>query len=148
MMRKIFNSKTVVGLFDNDQAVEQAVSRLQKLGFGEEEEDAIQIIDQHRLAQEAPVEVASQEVITQPGKGVTAGGRVAVFDTKASGQGSAAEQEIFEFLTGQGLDEEEARFFSQHMSSGNKLVVVETTKERAGEAGEAMKEASAKVSTD
>jgi hypothetical protein len=148
-MIKIFNSKKVIGLFDSDQDVDQTVSRLQELGFGEEE-DSIQIIDQHRLAQEAPADVVSQEVVTQPDKGVAAGGPAAVFDpkTKAGGEGSAAERKIFEFLTGQGLGEEEARFFSQHMSSGNKLVVVKTTKERAGQAEEAMKEASAKVSTD
>ena len=148
-MIRIFNSKTVVGLFDNDQAVEQAVSCLQKLGFGEAEDD-IQIIDQHRLAQEAPVEATTQEAIAQPGTGIAAKGPASVFNpiTEAGLEGRVTERSIFEFLIDQGLGDEEARFFSQHTSSGNKLVVVETTKERAGQAEEAMKEASAKVSTD
>ena len=147
---KLFNSKTVVGLFDNDQAVEQAVTRLQELGFGAEDEDAIQILDQHRLAQEAPIEAASQDVIAQPETGLAAGGPAGLFNpiTKAGVEDSSVEQETFDFLTDQGLGRDEARFFSQHVAGGGKLVVVETTKERAGEAEAAMKTASAKMSTD
>jgi hypothetical protein len=148
MMIKIFNSKTVVGLFDNDQAVEQAVSRLQELGFGEKE-DAIQIIDQHRLAQEAPVKATAREAVPQPGSGIAAAGPAAAFNPiSEGGEAKAIERSIFEFLIDQGLSDEEARFFSQHTTAGGKLVVIETTRERAGHAEGAMKEASAKISTD
>jgi hypothetical protein len=39
----LFSNKTIVGLFDNEEELGQALSKLHKQGFGEEEDEIVLI---------------------------------------------------------------------------------------------------------
>jgi hypothetical protein len=143
----IFNNSTVVGLFDNGKDVENALARLQEYGFGRDDEDEIQIIDEHRLAQELPVDTLGQRIIAQPDHGLAAGSPAAVYDpdSQAGVAAGTLERNAQEVLTGMGIGESEASFFARHIARGNPVVVVDTTEERASEAFKIMREANART---
>jgi len=144
----LFGKKIVVGLFDNDEDVNQAVETLQQRGFGEDD-DEIQLVDEHRLAQEKPVPTRNQRIVASPGMGSggTARGSAVLLDTASDEQQRANETIIENKLIDIGLEGEEATFYAQQLSRGNKLVVVEVDDEdEAAEALGIMKQANAKAS--
>lgn len=146
------NEKYVIGLFDNDQDVEEAVQILQDHGFGAEDEDELQILDQNRLAGETPI--VEERLSDQTGGVITApaetGRTVPVVSTSATESTNrtvGAERNIQEQLTGYGLSDEEAAFYARHLLQDGLLVVVETDADRISEAVEAMKKTNARVAT-
>lgn len=144
---QIFNHKTVVGLFDNDKDVEQAVAQLQESGFGQEGDDSLQIIDEHRLAQETPIDAPGRKIIARPGPGVASAGPAVEFNpvTEAGTEASNIERSTYQALTDRGLGDEEASFYARQVTRGNSLVIAETTKERAAKAADIMNQAGAKT---
>lgn len=144
---QIFNHKTVVGLFDHDQAIEQAVGQLQKSGFDQEDDDALQIIDQHRLAQESPIEGSGRSIMPQPRHSSPVGGTAAPFNliTEAGTEASNIERSTYHALTDRGVGQEEAWFYARQVARGSSLVIIEATKERAAQAAGIMNQAGAKT---
>lgn len=145
MIMKIFNSKTVVGLFDRGKDIEKAIDQLQKQGFGQDDEKEVRIIDERHLAQEMPVDVVGQRIIAQPDKGLAAGNPAVLYDpgSQAGVEAGTVERNAQEVLTRLGIDDREASFFAQHIARGNSVVVVETSEERAAEALKIMQQANA-----
>jgi hypothetical protein len=144
----IFNDKTVVGLFDTDQAVEVAITELHKQGFGQEE-DEIRIVDENRLSQETPIGPLTQGAgAAIPGPGPTR--PVGPLETKelepTIPESAATERKVKELLTDKGFGNEEASFYAQHVRRGSALVIVKTTEEQAPKALDIMKRANAKAS--
>lgn len=139
---KIFNEKTVVGLFDNDSAVEEALSTLQERGFGEEDEDDIRVIDQNRLPIETPINqpVQSSGPIL-PGTADAAASRSTVVSSGEEPDRATVRAEVKRNLADLGLSEDESDFFADHVSRGNPLVIVETSADRAQEALDIMQQA-------
>jgi len=143
----IFNHKTVVGLFDSDQDVEQAVAQLQESGFGQEDDNALRIIDRHRLTQESPIDAPGQEALIQPQQGLSASGPAVIYNpiTEAGTEANNVERYTHQALTDSGLGDEEASFYARQVARDNSLVLVETTKERAAEAANIMSQAGART---
>lgn len=144
---QIFNKTTVVGLFDNDQAVEKAVAQLQEHDLDRGDDTALQIIDDNRLTQELPSEAAGRKAVSQPGTNVAAGGPAVLF-TPSKDVGSEAtniEQGAYDLLTDRGLGKEEASFYARHVARGNKLVILETGEDKAAQASDIMRAAGART---
>ncbi|MCB0168286.1 MAG: hypothetical protein KDI79_28925 [Anaerolineae bacterium] len=121
------NRKTVVGIFDEDANVEQAIEGLQALGYGLKSDD-ISIIDQHQLDPEVPENFG---VGIQP---ISTGGQVypaAVPTVQAQPESGNYEptlhtvRRLEETLVDAGVGDEEADFFAQRVIHGAKLVVVQ-----------------------
>lgn len=146
---QLFNNNIAVGLFDSDQDVEKAVSQLQERGFGAENDETIQIIDEHRLTTETPIDVPSQNILAQTNPGM-GGVAPAVEFNPVSAAGAEAgagaiERSTLEFLQDKGLGEEESSYYARQVARGNSLVVVETTEERAAKAADLMNETGARA---
>jgi hypothetical protein len=141
----LFDSKVVVGLFDNDEDLDQAVAKLQEHGFGQGD-DEIQLVDGRRLPQETPASTQNQRIVVSPatGSGGQLAGSVAAFDL---GDADMNETNLETRLTEMGVDNEEATFYARQVKRGNALVIVETDEEERGiEALNIMKQANAKGS--
>ncbi len=126
-MSVLSDKKTVVGLFGQDHEVDHVVRGLQDRGFGRDE-GSIEILDQHRLGQEAPIDAPG---LARP-KFEAAGGEhvLPVFEpvTEAGIETPLLRQTVFDMLNEVGLDDEEADFFAQQVERGAKLILVETGK--------------------
>jgi len=138
----ILNKTTVVGLFDNDKDVEKAVTALQKEGFGKDD-NKIRIVDEHRLAQETPIDVP-QKSFVQPGETIAEPATAGTIANKTA----VSEQSARESLMKLGLDQEEAEFHARHVTRGSSLVVIEADEARAPEAEKIMAQANARISVE
>lgn len=128
---KIFNSKTIVGLFDSDVDVENATKALQAQGIDKDEDTDIEIYDSRRLAQEKEVMTTKGTLAAPSSAGA---GRTAVAVSKpddSSSEKGQIELKMIDVLTGHGLDDSEAEFFARRVAHGSKLILVDTTKEMA-----------------
>lgn len=144
---QIFNKTTIVGLFGSDQEVEKAVAQLQEHNLDKGRDNALQIIDDNRLNQEMPTQAAGRKAVSQPGTGVAAGGPAVLF-TPAKEVGTEKnniERSAYQFLTGEGLGNEEASFYARHLARGNKLVILKTSEDKASKASEIMRAAGART---
>jgi hypothetical protein len=144
----LFSNKTVIGLFDNQEDLGQALSKLHKQGFGEKEDDLV-LIDEHHLAGANPfmqqgLMEQGQQFIVAPASSSGVGGAAVVGD--ASMPDEVSETALEEKLTDLGIDESEADFYARQVNRGNTLLVVETDDEQAQKVYDIMREANGKSS--
>jgi len=127
------NKKTIVGLFDNDKDMEDAITKLQEQGFGKDDEK-LHIIDEQHLKKQAPTMTPSATIPAgQPHAGTVPVG----VDDVISGEDNEAarvERNTHEMLKDFGLEEAEATFCARHVARGSSLVVLETDEEGAPKA--------------
>lgn len=137
------NRKTVVGIFDEDAHIEQAIEGVQALGYGLESND-ISIIDHYQLDQEAPENTG---VVIQP---ISTGGQLypaAVPAVQDPTDGDAQKPTVHtlnrlkETLTDAGIKNEEADFYAQRVVHGAKLVVVQAKPDDVTEVEQIFEEA-------
>lgn len=140
----LFDSKTVVGLFDNEEELGQALSKLHKWGFGEEEDELV-LINQDYLAGENPFLQQEKQVIAAP---ITSSsdGMGAVIDRDVPAESNIPQTVLEERLMDLGVDEEEVGFYTQQVKRGNTLVVVQTDDEKATQVQNIMRQDAAKSS--
>lgn len=126
---KIYNNETVVGVFDNDKNVEQAVNKLEEMGLSQDD-DEIQVVDQNRMGQESTVDTP---VAASPAPG-TAGPGPAIVTSKTADQDNQilnVEADVENMLTKLDVDGEEATFYARQVARGAKLMIVKTDSEHA-----------------
>jgi hypothetical protein len=140
----LFSNKTVVGLFDNEEELGQALSKLHKQGFGEEEDELV-LINQHYLAGENPFMQQEKQVIAAPVSS-SSGGMGAVIDGDVPAESNIPQTALEERLMDLGVDEEEVGFYTQEVKRGNTLVVVQTDDEKATQVQNIMRQEAAKSS--
>jgi hypothetical protein len=130
----LFNSRTVVGLFDNQEDLGQALSNLHKQGFGETEDDLVLINEDH-LAGENPLMRQDKPFVVSSLLGD---------DTMA--EGDISEVALEERLMDLGIDEKEVNFYARQIKRGHTLVIVETDDDKAQQAHDIMRLFNAKSS--
>ena len=140
-----FDSKTVVGLFDDQEDLGQALSSLHKQGFGEEEDEVI-LIDKDHLAGESPNMRQNKPVVLSSSfaVGVQAGNMPDDEDTPADDD--VSEKVLEDKLMDLGVDEAEVNFYARQVKRGHTLVVVETDDDKAQQAYNIMRRFNAKSS--
>lgn len=120
------NRKAVAALFNTDSDVDQAVTQLQALGYGHDD-DEISIIDQHRLDQESPVSTG-QGAIPAPASGQPHPAGMPVVKEREPGAEPRPTVSMIEStkgtLTSAGIDDEEAAYLTEQIVRGAKLVIV------------------------
>ncbi|MBN1995152.1 MAG: hypothetical protein JW953_20845 [Anaerolineae bacterium] len=140
----LFSNKTVVGLFDNQEDLGQALSKLHQQGFGEEEDELI-LVDQDHVAGENPFLQQEKQVVVPPlptsGDGISA-----VLDNDIPADDEIPETVLEEKLMDLGIGEKEVGFYARQVKRGNTLVVVETDDEKAQQAYDIMRHFNAKSS--
>ncbi len=142
----LFTSKKVVGLFDNQEDLGQAVGKLHERGFGQEEDDLL-LIDKDHLSGETPILQQDEPFIVTPLSSSGTGGATAVPTEKNVGTEKKSGMIIEDKLTDLGIDDDERSFYAQHLRRGNTLVVVEADDDEAAESAQRiMKQTASKVS--
>lgn len=128
------NNKTIVGLFDNDKYMEEAITKLQEQGFGKDNEK-FHIIDEAHLKQQAPAVTPTPTIPSgQPHAGTVP---VSNVDDLMPGEDNTPvriERSVYDMLTDLGLEEAEATFYARHVARGSSLVVLKTDQEHASKA--------------
>jgi hypothetical protein len=140
----LFSNKTAVGLFDNEEELGQALSKLHKRGFGEEEDELV-LINQNYLAGENPFMQQEKQVIAAPVSS-SSGGMGAVIKQDIPQNDNISQTVLEERLLDLGVDEEEVGFYTQQVKHGNTLVVVQTDDEKATQVQDIMRQDAAKSS--
>lgn len=135
-------NKTVVGLFDNDAQVEQAVKELQKEGFGQQDNERISVIDEYRLTEEIPLDEYGQQKITPAAASGTGSAGLPTIPTPVvQSDSQSIENAVNDLLNDLGVGEEEATFYARQVARGNKLVIVEVGEDQAAEVLRIMQQA-------
>lgn len=128
------NSKTVVGLFDNDKDVERAINELADHGFGgENSDDTVEVIDRYLFSDG---DISAQVIaVPIPSTGGSTGAGI-VIDSGAENKSnsSAMVEQIQKILTDMNVDQEQATFYANRVARGGSLIVVESDAERIAEA--------------
>ena len=114
--------RTVVGLFDNSQDLEQALNEFHSRGFGEDE---ISI-------QQSPIIGQDKKLVTDPDTGDVSGVMLDPDARVASHPGVVVEMDDpIDTLVDLGVPSEEAPFYAEGVKEGGTLLIVQTDNERA-----------------
>jgi hypothetical protein len=140
MMENFDDRKIVLGLFNDDAGVKQAITQLHHHGFGQDKGDDIKVIDQSYLEiessnapnrkvkrQEATADSERANIVFDPVTGFHLNP-----DAVAKGAAKA--------LDHLGVADEEADFYGKRIARGETLVVVETSEDRAPEVSRVIKQ--------
>jgi hypothetical protein len=116
--------RTVVGLFDNSQDLEQALKELQARGFGEDE---INI-------QQDPIIGQDKKLVADPDTGEVSGVMLDSDSPAASNSGVVVELgDPIGTLVDMGVSSEDAHFYAEGVKQGGTLLIVQTDNERIPE---------------
>lgn len=140
----IFSNKSVVGLFDNDKDVEKALGELHKHGFGEENDDEINVLEHPFNVPAGPGENVEQATEGSTVQAATAAGSQAV---PLPGQTPAdTYNDLEKRLHSLGVSRDEATYYAQQAARGTTLVVVKTDSDRATNVSHIMEQTNARSS--
>jgi hypothetical protein len=131
------NNKTIIAVFDSDQQLEQATQQLNNRGLIPKDDDRFTIIDHD-----------SDDAVDSEGRPFVL---PAAVPTATSGSGLAGVPVILNpahhtdddqvdnrydtqgWLTGKGLDDEEASYYAMQVKRGGKVLILETDKDYVSE---------------
>lgn len=136
--------KTIVGLFDSDADVQQAVENLHAQGLYEQDDTDVIVIDRNYLAE--TLEVPNVEIAGSPNSGIGRTTPIGPANPLLSldNEGAKSKSTLKDTLVTMGLEDEEAAYLAGQATGGSPLVVVKTTGEHASEVQQAMKQANAR----
>ncbi len=139
----VFNNTTIIGIFNSEKDLGDAIKALQERDFGKEGQE-LRVLDQTRMSQDALVQEDKPDVIVPPISG--SGTPLPAYGPMNQATGSETEvmrENVQRELEKLGLDSGEAAFYADKVPTGNALLIVETDEERTEEALSIMKEANA-----
>jgi hypothetical protein len=144
---RIYNNETVVGVFDSDKNVDQAISKLAKIGLSQDNDDEIQVVDQSLIDQQPTVDTPAVTAAPAPGTASPGAAVIAGKSAEQGNQGSAIQSSIEDMLEKLDVDGDEATFYARQVARGAKLMVVKTDAEHAPLALDIFKQSGANALT-
>ena len=136
----MFSNRIVIGLFDNQEDLGHALSKLHKQGFGEEEE--LVFINEDHVVGESSVRQQDEPFVVSPSS-VSETETKAILDDDPLAEDNIPGIALEEKLMDLGIDEKEVSFYARQVKRGNTLVIVETD-DKAQQAHDIMHQFNAK----
>jgi hypothetical protein len=136
--------KTVVGLFDSDADVQQAVDNLQQHGFNAQNDTEVTVIDQNYLAE--TLETPNVEIAGSPNSGIGRTTPIGPANPLLSldSEGAESKSTLQNTLVTMGLKDEEADYLARQVAGGSPLMVVKTGEKQAAQVAQLLEQTNAR----